>query len=62
MSLLHQTISFQRTCFETVEPQFRRQIERVLFRRPQRVTSVGFDDIAMCDFEAKLASYLVDKR
>jgi hypothetical protein len=29
---------------------------------PQRVTSVGFDDIAMCDFEAKLASYLVDKR
>ena len=43
--------------------RFGGKFERVLFRRlPRRVTSIGFDDIAMCGFEAKLASYLVDKR
>jgi hypothetical protein len=37
-------------------------LSALLRRFPQRVTSIGFDDIAMCGFEAKLGSYLVDKR
>ena len=50
-------------CFETLESQFSGKFERVLFRRlPQRATPIGFDDIVMYGFEAKLASYLVNKR
>jgi hypothetical protein len=31
-------------------------------RSMERVTSIGFDDIAMSGFEAKLCSYLGNKR
>jgi len=60
--VVHQTISFQKTCFETVEPKFRWRIGVLFSRLPRRLTSIGFDDIAMCGFGAKLASYLVNKR
>jgi hypothetical protein len=63
MSLLHERLHSKRTCFETLESQFSGKFERVLFRRlPQRATPIGFDDIVMYGFEAKLASHLVNKR
>ncbi len=64
MSLLHQTISLKNDVFRDL----RASVSAANLGSyssaglPHEVTSIEFHDIAMSGFEAKLGSYLVNKR